>query len=44
MPIVINGEEEYEVEVIPKHKGKGSVHLYLVMLKGYSIIEAIWEP
>ena len=39
-PIVVDGEEEYEVEVILKHKGKGAQCLYLVMWKGYPIIEA----
>ena len=43
-PMVIDGEEEYEVEVILKHKGKGARCLYLVMWKGYPIIEASWEP
>ena len=39
-PVVVDGEEEYEVEAIPGHKGKGARHLYLVMWKGYSISEA----
>ena len=39
-PIVVDGEEEYQVEVILRHKGKGARCLYLVMWKGYSIIEA----
>ena len=43
-PIVVDGEEEYEVEAILKHKGKGARHLYLVMRKGYPITEASWEP
>ena len=43
-PIVLDGEEEYEVEAILKHKGKGSQHLYLVMWTGYPITEASWEP
>ena len=42
--IVVNGEEEYEVEAILRHKGKGAWRLYLVMWKGYPIIEASWEP
>ena len=42
-PIVVDGEEEYEVEAILKHKGKGARRLYLVMWKGYPIIEASWE-
>ena len=43
-PIVVDGEEEYEVEVIPRHKGKGAQHLYMVMWKGYPITKASWEP
>ena len=30
-PMVVDGEEEYEVEVIIKDKGKGARHLYLVI-------------
>ena len=43
-PIVVDGEEEYEVEAILKHKGKGARHLYLVMWKVYPITKASWEP
>ena len=43
-PVVVDGEEEYEVEAILRHKGKGAQHLYLVMWKGYPITEASWEP
>ena len=42
--MVGDGEEEYEVEVILRHKGTGARCLYLVMWKGYPIIEACWEP
>ena len=42
--MVVDGEEEYEVEAILRHKGKGAPHLYLVMWKGYPITEASWEP
>ena len=41
---MVEGEEEYELEAILKHKGKGARRLYLVMWKGYPIIEASWEP
>ena len=43
-PVVVDGEEEYEVEAILRHKGKGARRLYLVMWKGYPITEASWEP
>ena len=39
-PLVVDGEEEYEVGAIPRHKGKGALLLYVVMWKGYPIIEA----
>ena len=42
--MVVDGEEEYEVEAILRHKGKGARCLYLVMWKGYPITEARWEP
>ena len=42
--MVVDGEEEYEVEAILRHKGKGTRRLYLVMWKGYPITEASWEP
>ena len=42
--MVVNGEEEYEVEAILRHKGKGARCLYLVMWKDYSITEANWGP
>ena len=43
-PMVVDGEEEYEVEAILRHKGKGARRLYLVIRKGYPITEASWEP
>ena len=43
-PIVVNGEEEFEVEAILRHKGTGAWRLYYVLCKGYPIPEASWEP
>ena len=40
-PVMVDGEEEYEVEAILRHKGKGARRLYLVMWKGYPITEAM---
>ena len=34
-PLVVDGEEEYEVEAILRQKCKGAQHLYLVMWRGY---------
>ena len=42
--MMVEGKEEYEVEAILRHKGKGARRLYLVMWKGYPITEASWEP
>ena len=39
-PIVIKGEEEYEVQGILRHKGEGVSPRYLVLWKGYPLIEA----
>ena len=38
-PVVVDGEEEYEVEVILRRKGKGAWCLYLMMWKEYPITE-----
>ena len=43
-PIVIKGEEEYEVKGILRHKGEGALHRYLVLWKGYPLTEASWDP
>ena len=41
---LIDGEEEYEVEVIPGHCGKPGHHTFLIRWKGYSTAEDTWEP
>ena len=43
-PIVIEGEEEYEVKGILRHKGEGASCRYLVLWKGYPLSEASFEP
>ena len=43
-PIVVDGEEEFEVEAILRHKGSGARRLYQVLWKGYPITKASWEP
>ena len=41
---MIEGEEEYEVEGILRHKGEGVSRLYLVSCKGYPLTKASWGP
>ena len=43
-PILVDGEDEYEVESILRHKGKGAQRLYQVLWKGHPMTEASWEP
>ena len=43
-PVIVDGEEEYEVEAILRHKGQNARRLYQVLWKGYPITEASWEP
>ena len=43
-PVMVEGHEEYEVEAILRHKGKGPWCLYQVLWKGFPITEASWEP
>ena len=43
-PILIEDHLEYEVEVVLRHKGQGRHRCYLVLWKGYPILEATWEP
>ena len=42
-PIVVDGEEEFEVEAILRHKGSDARCLYQVLWKGYPITKASWE-
>ena len=43
-PDVVDGEEQYEIEEILDHHGKGARRQYLVKWKGYPVSEATWEP
>ena len=43
-PVLVDGEEEYEVEAILRHKGQGARRLYQVLWRGYPGTEASWEP
>ena len=42
-PDLINGEEEYEVEQILKHRGRPKHHQYLIRWKGYAADEDLWQ-
>ena len=39
-PIFVDGEEEYELEGILRHKGDNAWHQYMVLLKGCPLAEA----
>jgi hypothetical protein len=43
-PDIVNGEEEYEVERIIKHRKRGRGYQYLVKWTGWPISDASWEP
>jgi len=43
-PVIIKGEEEYEVEKILNKKKFREKDRYLVQWKGYTVEEDIWEP
>ena len=43
-PELVEGELEYEVEAIARHRGTGAQRRYLVIWKGYPLSEATWEP
>jgi hypothetical protein len=42
--IEIEGQQEYEVEAVIRHRGTGNRRQYLVAWKGYELHEATWEP
>ena len=42
-PVLVDGELEYEVEAILRHRGKGAQRRYLILWKGYPLSEATWE-
>ena len=42
-PDLINGEEEYKVEQILKHRGCPKRHQYLIRWKGYTADEDSWQ-
>ena len=42
--MLVDGNLEYEVEAILRHRGKGAWSQYLVSWKRYDLSEAIWEP
>ena len=43
-PKLVDGNLEYEVEAILRHRGKGARCQYLVFWKRYDLLEATWEP
>ena len=43
-PEIIQGEPEFEVEQILRHRGSVRHRQYLVLWKGYPVHEATWEP
>ena len=41
---MVEGHEQYEVEAILMHEGKGTWCLYQLLWKGFPITMANWEP
>ena len=41
-PIIIEGEQEYEIERIPRHRGNGKCRQYPIRWKGYDSSEVCW--
>ena len=40
---LVDGEEEYEVKAVLRHRGKPGRHTFLIRWKGYSPAEDTWE-
>ena len=43
-PHLIEGEEEYEIEKILRHRGPPSNRSFLIQWKGFSVEDDSWEP
>ena len=43
-PDLIDGEEEYEVKAVLRHRGRPGCRTFLIRWKGYSAAEDTWEP
>jgi hypothetical protein len=44
LPILVKGDEEYEVEAILAHQKRGNSYQYLIKWKNYSSNDNMWEP
>ena len=43
-PDLIDSEEEYEVKVVLRHRGRPGRHTFIIRWKEYSAAEDTWEP
>ena len=43
-PDLVDGQEEYEIEAIIRHRNQGKGYAYLVKWKNYPTSENTWEP
>ena len=41
---LVDSKEEYEVEVVLRHRGKPGCCTFLIRWKGYSTAEDTWKP